>query len=146
MLAAINPSNGKIICTYEENSDREIEYKVKAAQLAYTSWRETTFPQRVEKLRNASRILLDKKDEYAVLMAAEMGKPIRDGRGEIEKCAWVCDHYADNALTYLQPEIVETDARRSYVTFSPLGVILAIMPWNYPFWQVFRFAAPALMA
>ena len=146
MLTAVNPANGKLIRTYEETGEREIEEKVKAAHLAYTAWRETTFPQRVEKLRNASRILIDKKDEYAALMAAEMGKPIRDGRAEIEKCAWVCDHYADSALTDLQPEIVETDARRSYVTFSPLGVILAIMPWNYPFWQVFRFAAPALMA
>jgi len=146
MLTAINPANGKIIRTYEENSEEEIEDKVKAAHLAYTAWRKTTFHQRAEKLRNASKVLIDKKDEYAALMAKEMGKPIRDGRAEIEKCAWVCDHYADNALTALRPEIIETDARRSYVSFSPLGVILAIMPWNYPFWQVFRFAAPALMA
>ena len=79
-------------------------------------------------------------------MASEMGKPVRDGRVKIEKCAWVCDYYADNALTALQSEVVETDAFRSYVSFQPLGVIMAVMPWNYPFWQVFRFAAPALMA
>ena len=120
--------------------------KVNAAHQAFLAWRETTFPQRVEKLRNAARILTDHKEEYAALMATEMGKPIRHGRAEIEKCAWVCDYYADTALTALQPEFIETDARRCYVSFNPLGVILAIMPWNYPFWQVFRFAAPTLMA
>lgn len=145
MLTAINPANGKIIHTYEEHSAQEVEDKVKTVDQAFLTWRETTFPQRVEKLRNASKILINKKEEYAALMAAEMGKPIRDGRAEIEKCAWVCDYYADNALTALQPETIRTDAR-SYISFKPLGVILAIMPWNYPFWQVFRFAAPALMA
>jgi succinate-semialdehyde dehydrogenase/glutarate-semialdehyde dehydrogenase len=82
------------------------------------------FPQQVENLRNASRILINKKEEYAALMATEMGKPVRDGRAEIEKCAWVCDYYADNALTALQSEVIETDAFRSYVSFQPLGVIL----------------------
>jgi len=146
MLTAINPATGKIIQTYEEDGAQEVADKITAAHQAFLSWRETTFPQRVEKLRNASQILSNKKEEYAALMAREMGKPIRDGRAEIEKCAWVCDYYADNALTALQPEIIETDARISYISFTPLGAILAIMPWNYPFWQVFRFAAPALMA
>ena len=146
MLTAVNPANGAIIRAFYENSIQEIEDKVNAVHQAFLTWRETTFPQRVEKLRNASRVLIDRKEEFAVLMATEMGKPIRDGRAEIEKCAWVCDYYADNALTALQPETIRTDARRSYISFKPLGVILAIMPWNYPFWQVFRFAAPALMA
>jgi succinate-semialdehyde dehydrogenase/glutarate-semialdehyde dehydrogenase len=146
MLTAINPADGSIIRKYEENSVQEIVDKVNAAHQAFLSWRATTLPQRVEKLRNAAQILTRKKEEYAVLMATEMGKPIRDGRTEAEKCAWVCGYYADNALTALQPEFVETDARRSYVTFTPLGVVLAVMPWNYPFWQVFRFAAPALAA
>jgi len=146
MLTAVNPANGNIIRTYEEHSTAQMADKVNAAHQAFLTWRETTFPQRVEKLRNAARVLIDKKGEYAALMATEMGKPIRDGRAEIEKCAWVCDYYADNALTALQPESIETDARKSYIFFHPLGVILAIMPWNYPFWQVFRFAAPALMA
>jgi len=146
MLTAINPANGSITRTYEEDSAAEVADKIEAAHRAFLGWRETTFPQRVEKLRNAAQILTGKKEEYAVLMATEMGKPIRDGRAEVEKCAWVCDYYADNALTALQPEFIETDARRSYISFTPLGVILAIMPWNYPFWQVFRFAAPALMA
>jgi succinate-semialdehyde dehydrogenase/glutarate-semialdehyde dehydrogenase len=146
MLTAINPANGSITRTYEEDSAAAVADKIEAAHRAFLGWRETTFPQRVEKLRNAAQILTGKKEEYAVLMATEMGKPIRDGRAEVEKCAWVCDYYADNALTALQPEFIETDARRSYISFTPLGVILAIMPWNYPLWQVFRFAAPALMA
>ena len=146
MLTAINPVDGSTIRTYEENSAQEISDKIDAAQRAFLTWRETTFPQRVEKLRNAAQILTNKKEEYAVLMATEMGKPIRAGRAEVEKCAWVCNYYADNVLTALQPEIIETDASRSYISFAPLGVILAIMPWNYPFWQVFRFAAPAVAA
>jgi succinate-semialdehyde dehydrogenase/glutarate-semialdehyde dehydrogenase len=146
MLTAINPANGSILRAYEEDDPAEVAAKLNAAHEAFLKWRETTFPQRVEKLRNAAQILTGKKEEYAVLMATEMGKPIRDGRAEIDKCAWVCEYYADNALTALQPEAIETDARRSYVSFTPLGVVLAIMPWNYPFWQVFRFAAPALMA
>jgi succinate-semialdehyde dehydrogenase/glutarate-semialdehyde dehydrogenase len=146
MLTAVNPANGKTIRTHEEHSTREVEEKVNAAHRAFFSWRETSFHKRVEKLRNAARILADQKEEYATLMATEMGKPVRDGRAEIEKCAWVCDYYADNALSALQSEVVETDALRSYVSFQPLGVIMAVMPWNYPFWQVFRFAAPALMA
>jgi len=146
MLKAINPVDGSIIRTYEENSAQETSDKVDAAQQAFLTWREAGFPLRVEKLRNAAQVLRSRKEEYAVLMATEMGKPIRDGRAEVEKCAWVCDYYADNAPTALQSEIIETDAARSYVSFAPLGVILAIMPWNYPFWQVFRFAAPALAA
>jgi succinate-semialdehyde dehydrogenase / glutarate-semialdehyde dehydrogenase len=146
MLTAINPADGSILRAYEEDGAAEVAAKITAAHEAFLNWRETAFPQRVEKLRNAAKILKSRKEEYAVLMATEMGKPIRDGRAEVEKCAWVCDYYADNALTALQPEVIETDARRSYITFTPLGVVLAIMPWNYPFWQVFRFAAPALMA
>ena len=91
-------------------------------------------------------ILREKANEYAVLMAQEMGKPIRDGRAEAEKCAWACEYYAENAAAFLQPEVIPTDASKSFVTFQPLGVVLAVMPWNFPFWQVFRFAAPALMA
>ena len=145
MLTAINPADGSILRAYEEDGAAEVAAKITAAHEAFLNWRETAFPQRVEKLRTAAKILKSRKEEYAVLMATEMGKPIRDGRAEVEKCAWVCDYYADNALTALQPEVIETDARRSYITFTPLGVVLAIMPWNYPFWQVFRFAAPALM-
>jgi succinate-semialdehyde dehydrogenase/glutarate-semialdehyde dehydrogenase len=146
MLASINPATGETIRNYEEDSEQGLAGKITAAHEAFLSWRETIFPRRFEYLRNVSQILINKRDQYAALMAWEMGKPVRDGRAEIEKCARVCDYYADNALTALQPETVETDARVSYISFTPLGVILGIMPWNYPFWQVFRFAAPALMA
>jgi succinate-semialdehyde dehydrogenase/glutarate-semialdehyde dehydrogenase len=146
MITAINPATGETIRTYEEDSTQRTAEKVTAAHQAFLAWRESIFPQRSENLRNASQILINRKDEYAGLMAREMGKPIRDGRAEIEKCAWVCDYYADNALSALQSETIQTDARLSYISFAPLGVILGIMPWNYPFWQVFRFAAPALMA
>ena len=97
-------------------------------------------------MRAAARILRQDAKEHARLMAQEMGKPLKDGLAEVEKCAWVCDYYAENAEQFLQTEIIETDARKSIVTFRPLGVILAVMPWNYPFYQVFRFAAPTLMA
>jgi succinate-semialdehyde dehydrogenase/glutarate-semialdehyde dehydrogenase len=97
-------------------------------------------------MRRAAQILRDRAEEYGRLMTLGMGKPVRDGRAEAQKCAWVCDYYADNAGAFLQEEVIETDARKSFVTFQPLGVVLAVMPWNFPFWQVFRFAAPALMA
>jgi succinate-semialdehyde dehydrogenase/glutarate-semialdehyde dehydrogenase len=97
-------------------------------------------------MRGAAAVLRRGAGELATLMALEMGKPVRQGRAEIEKCAWVCEYYADHAARFLEPETVATDARRSFVTFQPLGVVLAVMPWNFPFWQVFRFAAPALMA
>jgi succinate-semialdehyde dehydrogenase/glutarate-semialdehyde dehydrogenase len=97
-------------------------------------------------MKRAAHILRERAIEYAVLMAQEMGKPVKDGRAEVEKCAWACDYYAENAETFLRPEVIQTDANKSYVAFQPLGVVLAVMPWNFPFWQVFRFAAPALMA
>ena len=97
-------------------------------------------------MKKAAAILRERKAEFARLMAIEMGKPLKQGVAEAEKCAWACEYYADNAEAYLAPEITKTDASKSYVAFDPLGVVLAVMPWNFPFWQVFRFAAPALMA
>ena len=94
----------------------------------------------------AGKVLRGRQEDYAKLMTAEMGKPITQGRAEAEKCAWVCDYYADNAETFLASQAVETDASKSFVAFEPIGVVLAVMPWNFPFWQVLRFAAPALMA
>jgi succinate-semialdehyde dehydrogenase/glutarate-semialdehyde dehydrogenase len=102
--------------------------------------------ERAQRMHQAAKLLRDQASAYALLMAQEMGKPVQDGRAEVEKCAWVCDFYAEQAAQFLRPEVVETEASRSFVTFQPLGVILAVMPWNFPFWQVFRFAAPALMA
>jgi succinate-semialdehyde dehydrogenase / glutarate-semialdehyde dehydrogenase len=145
-LQVINPTTGETIKTYDEMTPAEVKSSVEQAHQAFLSWRQTSFATRAELMHGAARVLREQAAEYAILMAQEMGKPIKDGRAEAEKCAWVCDYYADNAEQFLQPEVIATDARKSFVTFQPLGVLLAVMPWNFPFWQVFRFAAPALMA
>jgi succinate-semialdehyde dehydrogenase/glutarate-semialdehyde dehydrogenase len=145
-LTAINPANGDTIKTYEETPFDNVIKCIEGAHQAFKVWKKTDFSQRTEFMKRASRILTENKETYAKIMAMEMGKPIRQGRAEVEKCAWVCEYYADNAFKILQPEKVETDARKSFISFQPLGIILTIMPWNYPFWQVFRFATPGLMA
>lgn len=145
-LTAINPTNGDTIKTYKQTQPEEAIKCVEASHQAFAVWKEMTFSQRAELMKRASQVLTENKEAYAKIMAIEMGKPIRQGRAEVEKCAWVCEYYAKNAFKMLQPERVETDASKSYVSFQPLGAILTIMPWNYPFWQVFRFAAPGLMA
>ncbi len=142
----INPSNEEIIHNYEEFSGSKINSIIDNAELAFKSWRKTTFQFRSDLMKNASKILRDKKIEYAQLMAIEMGKPINQGIAEVEKCAWVCDYYADNAESFLTDMGIKTESSKSFVSFLPIGAVLAIMPWNFPFWQVFRFAAPALMA
>jgi succinate-semialdehyde dehydrogenase/glutarate-semialdehyde dehydrogenase len=145
-LQSINPATGDLIGSYPSMSAAEVEDVVNRTQRAFVEWRESSFPQRAEKMKRAGGILRSGKSRYAELMAEEMGKPLAQGEGEAEKCAWVCDYYADNSAKFLNAEMVETDATKSFVTFNPLGIVLAIMPWNFPFWQVFRFAAPALMA
>jgi len=145
-IRSINPSNGQIIHEYEEMTREEVASIIDRAHEAWSGWRRRTFADRAALMRRAGQILRDRKDEYGGLMAREMGKPIRQGAAEAEKCAWVCDYYADQAEAFLAREAVETDARKSFVTFNPLGIVLAVMPWNFPFWQVFRFAAPGLMA
>lgn len=146
MISAINPATGESIGQFEEiNHDQALQYLQKAHR-AHRDWKRTGFAARSARLMEAARILNENRDEYARQMAREMGKPVAAGRAEIEKCAWVCEHYAGRGASILQPEMVDTDARKSYVTFKPLGVVLCIMPWNYPFWQVFRQAAPGLMA
>ena len=145
-ITVINPTTGETIKTYRELAPEETAAAVEQAHEAYVSWRKTGFSHRAGLMKEAAAVLRRRKDELAELMALEMGKPVRDGRAEVEKCAWVCEYYADNAEGFLSNENVETEARKSYVTFQPLGVVLAVMPWNFPLWQVFRFAAPALMA
>ena len=145
-IVAINPATGETIKTYREMQPAEVAAALEASHQAFLEWRRTSFAERATLMKKAARILRENQHEFAVLMANEMGKPIAQGRAEAEKCAWVCDYYAEHAESFLQPEFVETDADRSFVSFQPLGVILAVMPWNFPFWQVFRFAAPALMA
>ena len=146
MITSINPTTGKTLEKYEETSPDEIMRGLEKAHQAFRAWRQTSFSERAELMRKVSHALTENQGEYARTMALEMGKPIAAGRAEIEKCVWACEYYAEHAEKMLQPEIIKTDARKSFVTFNPLGVILAIMPWNYPFWQVFRHAAPGLMA
>jgi succinate-semialdehyde dehydrogenase/glutarate-semialdehyde dehydrogenase len=146
LLESVNPANDQVIGRYEETTPEAAASAVALADQAFSAWRQSDFPVRATALRRAADLLEAGKARYAELMAAEMGKPLAQGRSEIEKCAWACRYYADNASRFLEPLPIETDAAKSYIAFQPLGVILAVMPWNFPFWQVFRFAAPALMA
>ncbi|HYG63797.1 MAG TPA: NAD-dependent succinate-semialdehyde dehydrogenase [Thermoanaerobaculia bacterium] len=145
-IESLNPATGETIRTYEEMTFQEVDGILERAHQAYLDWREAPFSERARLMKGAGRVLRERKDEYARLMAEEMGKPLAAGRSEADKCAWVCDFYADHAERFLSPETVATDASRSFVAFEPIGVVLAVMPWNFPFWQVFRFAAPGLMA
>jgi succinate-semialdehyde dehydrogenase/glutarate-semialdehyde dehydrogenase len=145
-MEAINPATGQVIKTYPTLTDEETKQVIQSCHKAYQSWRDTSFVERSQLMKKAAQVLRDNVNEYAKLMALEMGKPVTDGRAEANKCAWVCDYYAENAEEFLKPEPVEADASKSFVSFQPIGVVLAVMPWNFPLWQVFRFAAPALMA
>ncbi len=145
-LRSINPATGEVFHETEELSPAQIEKKLADAEGAFGSWRETPFSERARLMKAAGAHLRAKKDEFAKLMSMEMGKTLAAAEGEVEKCASVCDYYADNAETFLAPEMIATNATESFVRFDPLGIVLAVMPWNFPFWQVFRFAAPALMA
>jgi succinate-semialdehyde dehydrogenase/glutarate-semialdehyde dehydrogenase len=145
-VQSIDPTTGEVIATYDETSEAEVERALAGAVEAQAGWREAGFGERAERLREAGRLLREEAGGLAELMAREMGKPLAQGRGEAEKCARVCEHYAAEAAGLLADEVVESDAGRSYVAFRPLGTVLAVMPWNFPLWQVFRFAAPALMA
>jgi len=141
---AINPSTGQPIATYEEMPAAELRAAIAAGHKSFLKWRKLPIAARTEPLRATAQLLRARATEYAKLMATEMGKPLPQGKAEAEKCAWACDYYADHAEAFLAPELVATDAARSYVAYRPLGVIFAIMPWNFPFWQVLRFAAPTL--
>ena len=145
-FSIIEPSTGQVIGSYDEISAAQASTIIAATDRAYHAWRRLPFPERAAAMRRLAEHLRTGVDEYAHLMAREMGKPVREGRGEILKCAGTCDYYAEHAERSLARETVVTEARKSFVTFQPLGVVLAIMPWNFPFWQVIRFAAPALMA
>ncbi len=145
-IQSINPANGTLIRSYSVMTWEETLQILEEVQKAFLSWRPTSFSDRSDKMNEVANVLLSRKEEFARLIAQEMGKPVGQGRSEIEKCASGCEFYAHNAQKFLQPESIPTEAAKSYVSFPPLGIILAIMPWNFPFWQVFRFAAPALMA
>ena len=145
-IISVNPANGKIIKKYKAHTPQQVEQKIKQTHKAWLSWKGSSHDQRKRLLLRMADILQTRKNELATLMALEMGKPVNQGIAEIEKCASLCQYYATNAATYLSDQIIETDASKSYVSFQPIGVVLAIMPWNFPFWQVFRFLAPALAA
>jgi succinate-semialdehyde dehydrogenase/glutarate-semialdehyde dehydrogenase len=145
-LMSINPTTGEEIAIYTEMTSGEVEEVVGATHEAFLAWRETHHAERSRLLSAAAAVLEQEREHHAELMVREMGKPIVQARAEVDKCVWVCRYYAENGERFLAPEPVETDATKSYVAFEPLGVVLAVMPWNFPYWQVFRFAAPALMA
>lgn len=145
-IQSINPATGGLIKTYKEDTVPTVERKIKQAQKAWLSWRETPLRERSRLMAKTGKILRSQKKELARLMTLEMGKPIREGVAEIEKCAAVCAYYAKNGPEFLKDVEIKTDAHRSYVSYQPLGVVLAVMPWNFPFWQVFRFIAPGILA
>lgn len=143
---SINPATGEHIAAYQELTAEAASAIINEVETAWQSWKTTSFAERAVPMRKAAELLRERKEELARLMALEVGKPLAGGRGEVDKCAWVCEFYADKAEAFLQPINIEAGATKSYVAFSPLGPVFAIMPWNFPLWQVFRFAAPALMA
>lgn len=146
MPKSINPATEEVIEEFSEDSSDAVEAKIAAADKAFRSWRLSSFETRGEPMQKAADLLEERSGEYALTMTLEMGKPLAQAKAEIEKCAWVCRHYAEHAEAYLLDEVIETDAANSFVRNLPLGPVLAVMPWNFPFWQVFRFAAPTLMA
>jgi acyl-CoA reductase-like NAD-dependent aldehyde dehydrogenase len=145
-IETINPSTGRVIATYNSMSSEEISQKTKNARIAFENWRKIDISERCTYMRRLGRVMKKNKEDHAKLITEEMGKPIRQSLAEIEKCAWVCDYYSEHAESFLRDELIPTEFRKSFVSFEPLGVIACIMPWNFPFWQVMRFAVPALTA
>jgi succinate-semialdehyde dehydrogenase / glutarate-semialdehyde dehydrogenase len=145
-IATIDPATGQTVRTFEPLSDEQLEARLQCAADAYRRHRRTTFAERSRMMLKAAEILESEKEAFGRLMVTEMGKPLKAAMEEAAKSAWGCRYYAENAERFLADEEVKTTASRSYVTWQPVGPVLAIMPWNFPFWQVFRFAAPALMA
>ena len=145
-IETLNPANGELLKTFPEMEPAEVDRVLTAALAAQRAWARLPFAERAKPMRKAAQLLRERAQEYGRLMAVEMGKPLKDGAAEVTKCAWVCEYYADQAEQHLAPRQEASDAGQSYVRFDPLGVVLAVMPWNFPFWQVFRFIAPHLMA
>ena len=145
-IATINPATGETLKTFYALTNEQIEAKINLAAKTFAKYRQTTFPQRSEWLKKTADILERDKEKFGKIMTTEMGKPIKSAIAEVQKCALVCRYYAENGAEFLADVPAKTDATSSYVRYLPLGIILAVMPWNFPFWQVFRFAAPTLMA
>jgi succinate-semialdehyde dehydrogenase/glutarate-semialdehyde dehydrogenase len=145
-IASVNPATGETLQTFQELLDSEVDQKIALSATAFARHRLTTFADRSKWMLNAAKILEQEKTTHARFMVDEMGKPVTGAIAEVEKCAWVCRYYAENAERFLAEESIQTDAQKSFTRCLPLGPVLAVMPWNFPYWQVFRFAAPALMA
>jgi succinate-semialdehyde dehydrogenase/glutarate-semialdehyde dehydrogenase len=145
-IATINPANGETLRSFEPLSDTQIDAKLERAAQTFRSYRRTSFAERARMMQRAAEILEAEKDTFGRMMTTEMGKPLKAAVEEAAKCAWACRYYVEHAERFLADEVIETNATRSYIHYQPIGPVLAVMPWNFPFWQVFRFAAPALMA
>lgn len=145
-MKSVNPFTGEVIKEYNAMSDAQASEVVEAAHYAFLGWCRTGFPERRRLMERAAGVLERHKEKYATLITEEMGKLFREAVSEVEKCQWVCEYYADQAEAFLADEKVATEASESFITCQPIGAVLAVMPWNFPFWQVFRFAAPGLMA
>jgi len=145
-IKSVNPYTEEVNWTYDSFSFGECESKIENSRAAFSGWSSLSTEERTKYFSRVGKVLRQNTEIYAEIITKEMGKPIRQSREEIEKCAWLCDYYAENAVELLKDEVVDTGAEKSYVTFEPLGIIFGIMPWNFPFWQVFRFAVPAMCA
>lgn len=145
-IQTINPATNEIIKTFEAHSSTEVEQKLQAAEKAFQQWKQTSFEERARHMVRCAEVLEQEAEKYGRIITLEMGKPIKDSIAEVRKCAKACRYYAEHAEEFLKDEEVASDASRSLIAYEPLGVVLAVMPWNFPFWQVFRFLAPALMA
>ncbi len=143
---SINPYNGEVVGQHKATTKKELTQKLNLAQTAFEDWKNVDIKERCRLMKKAAVVLNENVDRYAEMMTREMGKPITEARAEVKKCAWVCEYYADKAPEFLADEIIETDASSSFVRHNPIGCVFAVMPWNYPFWQVFRYAAPTLTA
>ncbi|UZD22400.1 NAD-dependent succinate-semialdehyde dehydrogenase [Algoriphagus halophytocola] len=147
LLKSINPYTQETLAEFPHLSNDEIEQKLDAGTLAFSLWKKNDFAERSKLMNRAAQVLREQKEKYAKIISQEMGKVIKESQAEIEKCAWVCEYYAENAEEFLAPEPINlADGKKAKILHQPLGIILAVMPWNFPFWQVFRFAAPTLMA
>jgi succinate-semialdehyde dehydrogenase/glutarate-semialdehyde dehydrogenase len=146
MISSTSPTDGRLVAEYEETPQADVEKHIETAANLQADWEQTAIGDRAKPMRRMAELLEVNREELARLMADEMGKPVAQGLGEVDKCAWVCRHYADDTEQILADHHIEADRTKSYVAYRPLGVVLAVMPWNFPLWQVYRFLAPALMA
>ena len=145
-ILSVNPATEEVLARFDAFDEVKVDRALDEAQDAFRAWRTRSFDERAVPMKRLAKLLRERAEKYGRLLTLEMGKPITEAKAEIEKCAWNCDFYAENAAKFLADEPATSNGKRAYVAFEPLGIVLAVMPWNYPFWQVIRFAAPALMA